>query len=117
MATSGGYALDVLSFALDQFVERTERDGVSLVILAIYAMGTRGNARFDSLAALAEARGIPVISQLDYIRRQGGEMRDAHWARDGHWNAQGHRWAAEALLEYIKENPEVCTRPTDAGTP
>ena len=98
------------AFALDQFKERTERDGTSLVILASYTMGTRGHAFFDHMSALAEARGIPVIDQYDYIRRQGADPeRDARWARDYHWNEQGHQWAAEALLEYLEENPEICT--------
>ena len=105
------------AFALDQFKERTERDGVSLVILATYIMGTRGRARFDHMNALAEARGIPVIDQYDYIRRQAGEIQEAHWVHDQHWNAQGHQWAAEALLEYLKENPGICTRPADTETP
>ena len=105
------------AFALDQFKERTERDGASLVILASHAMGTRGHAFFDHMNALAEARGIPVIDQYDYIRRQAGEIQEAHWAHDQHWNAQGHQWAAEVLLEYLKENPEICTRPADKGTP
>ena len=104
--------LSFTAFGLDQFIERAERDGASLVILATHTMHTRGHPIFDHLNALAEARGIPVINQLDYIRRRGGEMRDAHWARDGHWNAQGHQWAAEALLEYLEENPGVCARPT-----
>ena len=98
------------AFALDQFKERTERDGTSLVILASHDMGTRGHARFDHMSALAAARGIPVIDQYDYIRRQGADPeRDARWARDYHWNEQGHQWAAEALLEYLEENPEICT--------
>ena len=105
------------AFALDQFKERTERDGGSLVILASYTMGTRGHARFDHMSALAEARGIPVIDEYDYIRRQGGEIQEAHWAHDPHWNIQGHQWVAEALLEYLKGNPEICTRPADKGTP
>ena len=25
------------------------------------------------------------------------------------WNAAGHQWAAEALLEYLKQNQEICT--------
>ena len=100
------------AFSLDQFVERTERDGTSLVILATYTMGTRGHALFDRLNAMAEARGIPVIDQYDYIRRQGADPESApRWAHDGHWNVNGHQWAAEALLEYVKENPEICTRP------
>ena len=99
------------AFALDQFKERTERDGGSLVILTSYTMGTRGHGYFDHLSALAEARGISVIDQYDYIRRQGADPeRDARWANDYHWNIQGHQWAAEALLEYLKENPEICTK-------
>ena len=106
------------AFALDQFKERTERDSTSLVILASYTMGTRGHGLFDHMSALAEARGIPIIDQYDYIRRQGADPeRDARWANDGHWNEQGHQWAAEALFEYLKENPEICTRPADTETP
>ena len=102
--------LSFTAFALDQFVERTERDGVSLVILATHTLGGRGAPRFDLLNALAEARGIPVIDQYDYLHRQGGEIREARWANDLHWNEQGHQWAAEALLEYLNENPDICTR-------
>ena len=100
------------AFALDQFVELTDRDGASLVILATHTMGTRGLPFFDRMNAMAEARGIPVIDQYDYIRRQGGDPeRDPRWTYDFHWNEQGHQWAAEALLEYVKENPEVCAKP------
>ena len=102
-------ALDYTAFALDQFRERADRDGVALVILTSNYMGTRGHLGFDRLAALAEPRGIPVIDQHDYITRQGAEPRDARWEHDGHWNAAGHRWAAEALLEYLKENQAICT--------
>ena len=108
-------ALDFTAFALDQFRERADRDGAALVILSAHAMATRGDARFDRMAALAESRGIPVIDQYDYILRQGAEPRDAEWAHDGHWNPAGHRWAAEALLMYLKQNQEICTarkRPT-----
>ena len=102
-------ALDFTGFALDQFRERADRDGAALVILSIHHMGTRGDLGFDRLAALAESRGIPVINQYDYITRQGARPRDARWEHDGHWNTAGHRWAAEALLEYLKQNQEICT--------
>ena len=106
------------AFALDQFKERTERDKASLVILASYTMGTRGHAPFGHMSALAEVRNIPVIDQYDYIHRQGADPeRDPRWANDGHWNVAGHQWAAEALLEYLKENPEICTRPADTRAP
>ena len=102
-------ALALLGFALDQFVERTRRDGVELVILAIYELGGRGNRAFDRLHALAAARGIPVVDQHDYIVSRGGDVRDAHWPRDGHWSPAGHQWAAEALLEYLRRRPEICS--------
>ena len=104
-------ALDFTAFALDQFRERAARDGSALVILSSHYVGTRGDLGFDRLTALAEPRGIPVIDYNDYVLRQGAEpRRDARWEHDGHWNTAGHRWAAEALLEYLKENQEICTR-------
>ena len=104
-------ALDFTAFALDQFRERAARDGTALVILSSHYIGTRGDLGFDRLTALAEPRGIPVIDYNDYILRQGAEpRRDARWKHDSHWNTAGHRWAAEALLEYLKANQEICTR-------
>ena len=109
-------ALDFTGFALDQFKARADRDGVALVILSTHYMGARGDLGFDRLTALAEPRVIPVIDYNDYVRRQGADpRRDATWAHDGHWNTAGHQWAAEALLEYLKQNQEICTmrkRPT-----
>ena len=103
-------ALDFTAFGLDQFKARADRDGASLVILSTHTMGSRGDPAFDRLNALASARGIPVIDQTDYIRRQGAELKDARWRYDPHWNAAGHQWAAEAVLEYLERNPEVCAQ-------
>ena len=103
-------ALEFTAFALDQFRERADRDGAALVILSTHYIGTRGDLAFDRLTALAEPRGIPVIDYNDYVLRQGATpRRDARWEHDGHWNTAGHRWAAEALLEYLKQNQEICT--------
>ena len=103
-------ALDFTAFGFDQFQERADRDGVSLVVLSTHTMGTRGDPAFDRMNALAAARGIPVIDQSDHVRRRGAALRDARWANDLHWNAAGHRWPAEALLDHLKRNPEVCAR-------
>ncbi len=96
------------AFALDRFQERTQRDGVSLVILATHRMGQAGGRLTSYMNAMAEARDIPIINQYDYIVGQGNAVEDAHWAHDAHWNPTGHQWAAEALLEYLKQNQAVC---------
>lgn len=101
-------ALAFTAFALDQFKQRTERDGVALAILATHRMGQAGGRLLSYMNAMAEARGIPVIDQYDYILRQGGNPRNANWVHDAHWNRIGHRWAAQALFEYLKRNQWIC---------
>ena len=101
-------ALDMMVFALDQFKTRTDRDGVALAILTTHGLGEPGDGHFDWLTAMVEARGIPVINLYDYIIRRGGRKEDAQWPDDAHWNLAGHQWAAEALLEYLKQHPETC---------
>ena len=102
-------ALEYTAFGIEQFKRRADRDGAELVILsATDEMGTRGDPQFDRLSAIAETRGIPIISQYDYVVSQGYDYRDARWSDDVHWNATGHRWAAEAVLEWLKENQDVC---------
>ena len=101
-------ALEITAFALDEFVNRTEIDGAELVVLASHTMGPTGDPLFERLADMARERGIPVINQWDYVARQGGKIEDARFAHDAHWSAQGHQWAAEALLEWLRENPQVC---------
>ena len=101
-------SLAFTAFALDQFKDRAQRDGVCLVILAVHRMGQAGGRLLSYMNALAQARDIPVIDQYDYILRQGGSYEDAHWPHDAHWNPTGHQWATEALLEYLKQNQWVC---------
>ena len=108
-------ALDYTAFGLDRFKRRAERDGFRLAILSAHITGTEGDPSFDRMHGMAEARGIPVIDQYDWIVRRGGRIEDAHWTHDWHWNAAGHRWAAEALLEWLERNRDVC-RP-GGGTP
>ena len=102
-------ALEYTAFGIDQFKRRADRDGSELVILsASDKMGTRGDPQFDRLSVIAESRGIPVISQYDYIVNQGYDYKDGGWSFNSHWNETGHQWAAEAVLEWLKQNQEVC---------
>jgi len=102
-------ALEYTAFAIDQFKRRADRDGARLAIMAVTPhMGTRGDPQFDRLSAIAEARGIPVISDYDYIVSQGHDAWEGHLRFDGHWNATGHQWAAEAVMEWLKANQDVC---------
>ena len=101
-------ALAFTTFALDEFKRRTERDGAALVILATHETSRIGDGQLARLNETAAERGIPVIDQGDWIRRRGAGLRDAHWPHDAHWNPAGHQWAAEALLEYLRRNRDVC---------
>ena len=100
--------LEMTGFALDQFKARADRDGAAVVVLAASPLRSRGDERFDGLNAMAAARGFSVVSQYDYVIRQGGRLGDARWRRDVHWTPTGHRWAAEALLEWLRAHQEVC---------
>ena len=104
-------AITFTGLALQEFRTRTARDGAALVILATHTMGGRDSAGFAVLNDLAAAPRIPVVSQYDYIRRQVRTVEEAHWPADWHWNEQGHQWGAEALLEWLEQNPQVCAPP------
>ena len=101
-------ALEYTAFALGQFKARADRDGAHIVLLASHRVRQRGNRLFERMSEVADAAGIPVVDQAEYILRQGAQLDDAHWAHDTHWNAAGHRWAAEALLEYFGQRANVC---------
>ena len=102
-------ALQYTRFALEQFKQRADRDGAKLAILASHTLKLPRMSRlFERMSRMAATLGIPVIDQAGYILRQGAALTDARWPHDGHWNPAGHQWAAEALLEYIEQRPEVC---------
>ena len=102
-------ALAYTAFGIEQFKRRVERDGAKLAIMAATSdMGTHGDPQFDRLVAIAEPRGIPVISHYDYMVSRGYNPSNGRWRDDIHWNATGHQWAAEAVLEWLKANRGVC---------
>ena len=104
-----GKALQYTRFALEQFKQRADRDGAKLAILASDTLKIdKSTHLFERTSRMAATLGIPVIDQADYILRQGAALSDARWPHDSHWNPAGHQWAAEALLEYLEQRPEVC---------
>ena len=102
-------ALSYTKFGLEQFKRRAERDGAKLVILTVHNAGLYGNLIPDRLSAMADELDIPVIDQRDYIVRTGADPNDAEFKHDIHWNEDGHRWAAEALLEWLRDNQDTCS--------
>ena len=107
-----GEAIEFTAFALDEFQRRVAADGASLWLLLAtsrkFQLGDDADPLRVVVEALAEARGIPVVSQHDYIVRQGRKLKEGNFPFDGHWNPTGHQWAAEALLERLRQRPEVC---------
>ena len=126
-------ALEYTEFGIGQFKRRADRDGARLMILSATAkMGLQGDPQFDRMSAIAEEHDIPVISDYAYIVSQGNKdlrnrldstgcrlswercYRDwrnnwearLNWAT--HWDDIGHQWAAEAVLEWLKANQDVC---------
>lgn len=109
--------------ALRQWKQRAEGSGARLVILASHGVETPfwspepaaamrrhydPTRQIRRLRAMADRLDIPVISQVDYIRRVGGSVARASFAHDGHWSPYGHEMAARAMAEWLTAHPEVC---------
>ena len=101
-------AIAYTEFGLKEFKRRADRDGANLVILSTHINKQYGNLLFERLTSIAEDLDIPVIDQHEYIINIGADPRNAQWKYDAHWNENGHLWAAEALLEWLKDNQDVC---------
>jgi hypothetical protein len=55
------------------------------------------------LKAVLGSRGVESIDLNEIFKERAARQRTGHYVYDGHWNEEGHRWAAEALLPYIKK--------------
>lgn len=108
--------LDCVRFALQQFASRVQRDHASLVILSNYEID-RATGSAEWLRNAAD--GVPVVSLARHLAARNGTRQDVRWGHDYHWNPTGHRWAARALLRYLRENENVCRerRPHSGGVP
>ena len=95
--------LHATRFALQHFAVRAERDNASLVILS------ERLSHVDRAGALRSAAGdIPIVAFHDYMVARGRTSKDRRWDHDYHWNPDGHRWAAQAVLEYLRTNQAIC---------
>jgi hypothetical protein len=104
-------AVATTGYALDEFQQRSRRDGFRLLAISASQISTLLDGKriaYNRLKQLTSERGIPLIDQYDYIASKQLSQRDVSFRHDGHWNEQGHRWAAEALLEYLQSHPELC---------
>lgn len=102
-------ALNYTAFALSEFRKRADSAGAALAILAASDLGGPGHRDFELLNAIAGPLGISVVSHHDYITRHGGDFQDVDASpRDPHWSRQGHQWAAGAVLEWLRDNRQVC---------
>ena len=101
-------AREFTAWALAGFRRRADRDGAALAVLATHTMGGPDAPASVLLRSMAEPLGIPVIDQREWIASRNGRVEDARWPHDAHWSPQGHRWAAEAILDWLRRHPEVC---------
>ena len=107
-----GEAVEFTAFALDEFQRRVADAGASLWLLLatsmLFQLGDASDPIRVVVEELAEARRIPVVSLHDYLVRQSRRVGEGTFLLDGHWNPTGHQWVAEALLERLRQRPEVC---------
>ena len=88
-------ALEVMGFALEQFLARAERDGAELVILATHRLGGAGSPYFELLREIAagigggDSRHQPVRPHHRHGRRGRGRAIRARHPLDSRWPSLG----------------------------
>lgn len=110
-------AIELTGYAFDEFNKRTQRDGSTLVLLAASEMSLReksdepqwGRRFYNRLSGLAYSRSIPLLDQYAWVRAQGRDPRGLGFRLDAHWNEEGHDVAARMVMEYLEQNPEICS--------
>lgn len=104
-------ATQLTEYAIGEFQKRAREDNAELAIFAASEMRllnhNGSNRSFETLKAMAEKLSIPLIDQYDYIVANGGNPIDSQFKYDRHWSKQGHKWAADAVLNFIKDS-RVC---------
>jgi hypothetical protein len=106
-------ALGATEAALRAYAALAREDGFRLVVLGSHSMRDPSrregeSSQVERLRAILDRLDIPYIDQLAHIRAADGRPEDAQFSRDGHWSAQGHRWAAEAILTWVRTNALHC---------
>jgi hypothetical protein len=115
-------ALGLTEFALREFQRRVKQDEGHLAILTTSQLSLPRVSLFSNgkndpllsrrvflrLEAIAQRLGIPVIDQYNYIVQNGGDLLAAQFRHDSHWTPQGHVWAADTVLKYLEQNPQIC---------
>ena len=104
-------ALEFTAWSLAEFKRRADRDGAALAVLSAHVTGSPASRWNTILGGMTEEAGIPVINHHDWILSRDGRIGDARWPHDPHWTPQGHQWAAEAILDWLRQHPEVCDDP------
>lgn len=98
-------ARDLMVFAMDEFSMRAARDGFNLLILANHTF--MDSRKLTLMTSIAEGKGIPIINMGEYMALHGANLK-IHWPNDFHLTPYGHEWAAKILLDFLKNNQEIC---------
>jgi hypothetical protein len=101
-------AVELTKCAFGAWKRRAEQDGFQLMVLATDNV-TKGpgmqNPEYGQirrLEVIAHELHLPLLDLYPiFLKRGGPEL--ARWKHDAHWNPTGHRWAADALLDFLRQ--------------